>query len=113
MSEAPEAVDTAATAADGPEVQVIARYTIAAGNEAAVMDLLPTLAEASRGEPGNRYFRIYRQVDDDRAVVLLERYASRAALDAHRATQHFADLVLGRIVPLLTSRVVETYDVAE
>ena len=44
-------------------------------------------------------------------VVLLERYASRAAPAAHRETAHFKDLVLGQIVPRLDSRVVELYDV--
>lgn len=94
-----------------PELQVIARYTVAAGNEDAVLALLPQLAEASRGEPGNVSFVAYRQLDDERDIVLLERYASREAFATHRDSPHFKDLVLGRIAPLLDSRVVETYDV--
>jgi quinol monooxygenase YgiN len=93
------------------ELQVIARYTIAAGNEEKVLALLPVLAGASRDEPGNVSFEIFRQLGDGRQVVLLERYASPDALAAHRETAHFQDLVLGQIVPLLDRRVVETYDV--
>jgi len=93
------------------ELQVIARYRVAAGNETAVRGLLGRLAAASQGEPGNVSFVAYAQLEDERDVVLLERYASREALDAHRHTPHFNDLVLGKIVPLLESRVVETYDV--
>jgi quinol monooxygenase YgiN len=96
-----------------PEIQIIARYTVSAGKEAEVLGLLSTLAAAARAEPGNRAFTVYRQVDADREVVLLERYASAAALDEHRATRHFKDLVLERIVPLLDRREVETYDVVE
>lgn len=96
-----------------PELQVIARYTISAGKEAEVLALLSRLAEASRAEPGNVSFDAYLRLDDDRKVVLLERYASRDAFAAHRETPHFADLVLDRIVPLLDSRVVEEYDAAE
>jgi quinol monooxygenase YgiN len=96
-----------------PELQVIARYTISAGNEDEVLALLPKLAEASRTEPGNVSFVAYRRLDEDRAVVLLERYASRDAFAAHRETPHFKDLVLGQIAPLLDSRVVESYDVAD
>lgn len=96
-----------------PELQVIARYTISGGNEDEVLALLPRLAEASRAEPGNVSFVAYRRLDDDRQVVLLERYASRDAFAAHRESPHFKDLVLGQIVPLLDSRVVESYDVVD
>ena len=51
--------------------------------------------------------------DDDRGIVLLERYASRDAFSAHRESPHFNDLVLDQIVPLLDSRVVESYDVVD
>lgn len=95
------------------EVQVIARYTLAAGREDEVLELLPKLAAASRTEPGNLSYVVYRRLDDDREVVLLERYTSREALAAHRETPHFKDLALGRIVPLLESRVVEVYDAEE
>ncbi len=95
------------------ELQVIARYTIAAGNEDEVLELLPQLAEASRAEPGNVSFVPYRRLDDERQVILLERYASRDAFAAHRESAHFKDLVLGRIVPLLDDRTVETYDAGD
>ena len=96
-----------------PELQVIARYTLAPANEDEVLALLPQLAEASRAEPGNVSFVAYRRLDDDREIVLLERYASRDAFAAHRESTHFNDLVLGRIAPRLESRVVETFDVVE
>jgi quinol monooxygenase YgiN len=91
-------------------LQVIARYTIAPGNEDEVLALLPRLAEASRGEPGNLSYEIFRSVDDPLELVLLERYVSPEALDVHRETEHFKELALGRVIPLLTSRVVETYE---
>ncbi len=96
-----------------PELQVIARYTITAGREEEVLTLLAQLAEASRTEPGNVSFEIYRQLDNECNIVLLERYASRDALTAHRMTQHFKDLVLDRIVPCLDGRIVESYDAVD
>ena len=96
-----------------PELQVIARYRLAPGNEEEVLALLPQVVEASRAEPGNVSYAVYRALDDDREVILLERYASRDAFEAHRESPHFKDLVLERIVPLLESRVVETYDVVD
>lgn len=94
-------------------LQVIARYTAAVGKEDEVADLVARLAAASRAEPDNLDFTAYRQVDDPRRFVLLERYASRDALDAHRQTPHYADLVVGELIPRLDSRVVETYVVPD
>lgn len=92
-------------------VLVIARYTISAGREEEVLALLPELARQSRTEPDNLAFEAFRNVEDERSVVLLERYASRESLDAHRDTPHFQRLVVEQIIPRLDSRVVETYDV--
>jgi quinol monooxygenase YgiN len=93
-----------------PEILLIAHHTMAAGKEAEVLGLLPKLIEATRAEPGNLSFVAYRQFDDERSYVLLERYASAEALAAHRETSHFKDLVLGQIVPRLSGRTLETYE---
>jgi uncharacterized protein len=95
------------------QLQVIARYTVTYGNEIEVESLLTQLADATRAEPGNLSFATYRQLHDERELVLLERYASLDAFTAHRATEHYNDLVLGGIVPRLDSRVVETFVVDE
>jgi quinol monooxygenase YgiN len=95
------------------EVQLIARYTVTEGKQDEVLDLLPRLIEATRQEPGNLSYRVYRELGDSRGIVLLERYASREALAAHRETAHFKELVLNRIVPLLDERTVEEYEVAD
>lgn len=95
------------------ELQVIARYTIAAGNEDEVWTLVAKLVEAARSEPGNLGFIAYRELDDPRQGVLLERYVSREAFAAHRESAHFKEIVLGQIVPLLESRVVEQFDAAD
>ena len=94
-------------------LQAIARYTISAGKEQEVLPLVAELVDASRREPGNLSFVAYRQIDDDREIVLLERYASREAFDAHRETQHFKDLVLEQIIPRLDSRIIESYDLPD
>jgi quinol monooxygenase YgiN len=96
-----------------PELQVIARYTLAPGNEDEVLALLPQLAAATREEPGNLGFEIYCGTEDPNAVILLERYASREAFAAHRESAHFKELVLNTIVPLLESRVVELYEAVD
>jgi quinol monooxygenase YgiN len=94
-----------------PELQVIARHTVPAGKVADLMPLYRRLAEASRAEPGNLAFEVYRELDDDRTIVLLERYASPEAFEEHRRTPHFRYLVLGELVPNLESRTIEKYEV--
>ena len=78
-----------------------------------MLGLLPHLAAASRDEPGNLGYEICHSTEDPRHVILLERYVSRDALDAHRETSHFKELALGRIIPLLADRTVELYEPAD
>jgi quinol monooxygenase YgiN len=92
------------------ELQLVARHTIAARKENEVLPPLPKLAAAALAEPGCPVFE-YRRLDDERSYVLLERYASQEALDAHRETDHFKNLVQGEIVPRLETRVLEDFDV--
>jgi quinol monooxygenase YgiN len=92
------------------QLQVIARYVVPEENHDRVLDLLRAVADESRQEPGNVSFDVFENVDDPTRVVLLERYSSREAFAAHRATPHFHDLVLAQIVPLLNERAIEELD---
>jgi quinol monooxygenase YgiN len=94
-------------------IQIIARHTIKEGHEEEVLKTLSGFIEAARQEAGNLAFDSYRKIGDLRSYVLLERYASREALDVHRRSRHFTDLLLGQIVPLLEDRSVEEYDVPD
>jgi quinol monooxygenase YgiN len=94
------------------EVQVIARYTATVGHVDEVLALLAELAKASIAEPGCRRFEVFQRLDDGRRIVILARYTSREAHQAHEVAEHAQSLVKG-LVPRLDSRVVETYDVPE
>jgi quinol monooxygenase YgiN len=95
------------------QLQAIARYLVPDESHDEVLGLLRELAAESRLEPGNISFDIYENVDAPSRVVLLERYESREAFARHRETPHFHELVVGKIVPLLTERTVEELDAAE
>ena len=92
------------------EVLLIARHTMKPECEATVLPLLEQLVDATRAEPGNLSFDAYRSIRDPASYVLLERYASRDALAAHRATEHFQEILLSQIVPRLAERTIEEYD---
>jgi quinol monooxygenase YgiN len=93
------------------ELVVIARLTIASGEEAAVSAALPQLISASQSEPGNLAFDGYRSLSDPRQYLLLERYISRAAFDEHLATPHYQEIAGDQIVPRLESRVIEEFEI--
>jgi quinol monooxygenase YgiN len=92
------------------EVQLIARHTMKPGTENEVLPLVEQLVDAARTEPGNLGFDAYRSLRNPESYVLLERYASRDALAAHRATPHFQEIVIEQLVPLLADRTVDEFD---
>ncbi|MER5361000.1 antibiotic biosynthesis monooxygenase family protein [Streptomyces sp. NPDC002785] len=83
---------------------VVAHYRTKSGEENTVLPLLDTMTAASRNEPGNLAYRVHQGIEDPRAIVLYEEYASEADFTAHCETSHFQEIVLGKIVPLLESR---------
>ena len=93
------------------QIQLIARHVVAPGNEEPARALVEQLVAAARSEPGNIAFEAFYSAENPRAYVLLERYASSEALEEHRATTHFKDIVLTRLLPLLENRDLEEYEV--
>ena len=95
------------------EVALIARYWAIAGLGDTVAALLSRHVAATRAEPGCREFTALRGVEDLDSFVLYERYESRAAFDAHVASQHYQGIARDQIRPLLRDRTVEFFGVVE
>lgn len=84
---------------------VLAVTWVARDGEAdAVADLLRRLIPLSRSEPGCLQYDAHRDPEDSSTFFLFERYADHEALEAHAASAHFQDIVLGQALPLLASR---------
>jgi quinol monooxygenase YgiN len=49
--------------------------------------------EATRGEPGNKWFEHYRSVDDPDTVLTIEAFDDAEAGEAHVASEHFQRLL--------------------
>ena len=98
-------------------VVIVARWTASQESIDEVLTLIGELVAQSRAEPGCLGYDVYRVVDEPSAraseatgngsVVLIETYRDADAQVAHRNSEHFQGLVLGRIVPLLVDRRVE------
>jgi len=83
---------------------VVARYRTLADTQDRVLALLDDMARQSLAEPGCRGYRVHQGAQDPRDIVLYEEYDSEADFTAHCASDHFRELVLGGVVPLLESR---------
>lgn len=85
-------------------------FVIKTGREDEALELFARLTEATRAEPGCRMYLAHRSVDDPRKFFLYEQYDDRAALDAHRASDHFARLATGGLFAIIESRTPELYE---
>jgi quinol monooxygenase YgiN len=90
---------------------IIARFKVRPGHVDEVIELLNQAAIPSRAEPGCHFYVANRSLDDPDLIVMYEQYESAEAFQAHIDTDHFREIVAGKVVPLLESRQRETYSV--
>jgi autoinducer 2-degrading protein len=96
------------------KVFYMVKWQIQPGQEEVVRQALTQLVARSRTEPGCLYYQPHVSAAQPDLVYLYEVYASCAAALAHRETDYFQQLVLGTIVPLLSTReVVEVTPLSE
>ncbi len=68
---------------------------------------LESLTAASRAEPGCVNYVAHFLADDPTTVLIYEQYIDDAALDAHRASPHFAQHAIGGLYQGMKDRHVE------
>jgi quinol monooxygenase YgiN len=85
---------------------VVARYECAPGDADTVRSALLRMRELTRQEPGNLDYVVHQDTESPSTFLLYEQYADRAGFDAHAASAHFAEHIVGTVRPLLTERTV-------
>lgn len=85
-------------------IVIVAHWQTTTEDLDTVLGLVAELAPLSTAEPGCLGYEVLKAADEPNHLVLIERYADRAALDAHLGSTHYQELVVGRIRPLLTGR---------
>jgi quinol monooxygenase YgiN len=84
---------------------VIAHYRCPAEDAGLIREALLTMREHTLKEPGNLAYEVHAEEGaEPPAFILYEQYADRAAFDAHAASAHFAEFILGTVRPRLTER---------
>ncbi len=89
---------------DEKRVYVIAKWRIKDGQLNIVLDLLRKVAMKSTEEEGNLFYKVNQSNADPNTLILLEGYRNLEAQQIHQASEHFQQLVVGKIVPLLQER---------
>ena len=88
----------------------MARWQTKEGTLDEVLRLTAELRSKSLTEPGCLGYEVFKPLegdDDHGPLLLIERYRDHAALQSHRQSAHYRELVVDRILPLLESRHVE------
>ncbi|MFE6891609.1 putative quinol monooxygenase [Streptomyces sp. NPDC057694] len=85
---------------------VVAHYRCAADDAGTVRDALLKMREFTLEEPANVAYEVHAEADVAGGFVLYEVYADRAGFDAHCASAHFAEFIVGVVRPLLRERTV-------
>ena len=93
-----------------PIIAVAAEWRVQAGQEETVRQLMLQAAAAVRQhEPGNLLYLGHQDPADPTHFLFYEQYADQKALEAHRDSAHYQDIVVKQIVPLLTDRTITFY----
>jgi quinol monooxygenase YgiN len=95
------------------QIVTIARWQTRSDKLGDVLRLIAELRLRSLGEPGCLGYEVFEHLDDHSALLLIERYRDSEALQSHRLSAHYRELVVDRILPLLESRHVELLGLRE
>ncbi|WP_428664871.1 putative quinol monooxygenase [Runella sp.] len=85
-------------------VYTFAKWQVKEGQLESVQNLFSEVIEKSTGEEGNLFYKIHQSLSDPNTFLLYEGYKDEASLETHRNSDHFKQIVVGQIVPLLQHR---------
>lgn len=85
-------------------IHVFARWRVKQGHLNTVLSSLPQIVRESTSEEGNLFYKVHQDNSDANTLLLFEGYKDEAAWGAHRNSDHFQVIVVGKIIPLLETR---------
>ena len=92
---------------------VAADYYAQEGKDDEIAAILKKMIPLSRAEPGCKLYMVNQSPDDPGKLLLYEQYVDENGYKAHQATDAFKENILGKVVPMLESRVRNFYEVVE
>lgn len=85
-------------------IVITATYQVEEENLPVVLELLRRVQSLSVLEKGCIYYQAHQTTEEPGEIFLYEIYENEKALNQHRLSQHFQEIVVQQIVPLLQSR---------
>lgn len=85
-------------------IVTIAKWQVKQGNLETVLSLIKEAVAKSSAEEGNLKYEVYQDNENSNILMLFEEYKDKKALEFHRNSEHFQDVVVHKIVPLLENR---------
>jgi autoinducer 2-degrading protein len=85
-------------------VYTFAKWQVKEGQLDTVLNLLAEVAKKSVEEKGNLFYKIHQSNSDPNTLVLFEGYTDASAVEEHRNSIYFQNLVIGQIIPNLENR---------
>ena len=92
---------------------VVAHYYAKEGKDDEIAEILRRMIPISLAEPGCLVYYVNRSLDDPRKFLLYEQYRTRDDYEAHKASAAFQENIVGKVIPMLESRVPEFYELVE
>ena len=92
---------------------LLVRMTAPDGEQDRAQELIRRLGEASRQEPGVVHYIAHRDPEDPRVFLMYEQYRDKAAFEEHGQTEHFKELAVQQLFPLMEKRERFFYDTLE
>ena len=85
-------------------VALIVKWTANPETQEEIAEILRTMRELSRQEPGCLSYEVFRSPEDTQEFMLVEVYTDQDAVTAHGQTDYFKSYVLDRAIPALKAR---------
>ncbi|KLT67201.1 MULTISPECIES: putative quinol monooxygenase [Pedobacter] len=86
------------------EKELIVKWRIKESETPAILNLLEELVEKTRNEPGNISYHIYQSAENNNELILHERYVDSDAVELHKSSDHYQQIVFQKIIPHLEVR---------
>jgi len=91
-------------------VYVCAKWQLKEGKLDEVLQILKEAAHKSAEEKGNLFYKIHQSKTDENTLILFEGYEDESAIEFHKNSEHYQNLVVKHIIPLLENREVVLMD---
>lgn len=91
-------------------IYVYAKWEVKEGKLDAVLQILKEASQKSAEEKGNLFYKIHQSKIDENTLILFEGYENESAVELHKNSEHYQNLVVKQIIPLLENREVILMD---